>query len=48
MKRKGMGKRIAAIVLAITMSISMAGFQTGIVKAEGTPTENGSENGGYS
>ncbi len=41
MKRKGMGKRIAAIVLAITMSISMAGFQTGIVKAEesaeGTP-----------
>ena len=34
MKRKGMGKRIAAIVLAITMSISMAGFQTGIVKAE--------------
>ena len=39
MKRKGMGKRIAAIVLAITMSISTAGFQTGIVKAgvaEGT------------
>ena len=34
MKRKGMGKRIAAIVLAITMSISTAGFQTGIVKAE--------------
>ncbi|MGN0343699.1 MAG: doubled motif LPXTG anchor domain-containing protein [Lachnospiraceae bacterium] len=34
MKRKGMGKRIAAIVLAITMSVSMAGFQTGIVKAE--------------
>lgn len=34
MRRKGMGKRIAAIVLAITMSISMAGFQTGIVRAE--------------
>ena len=34
MKRKGMGKRIATMVLAITMSISMAGFQTGIVKAE--------------
>ncbi|MCI6469547.1 MAG: InlB B-repeat-containing protein, partial [Lachnospiraceae bacterium] len=34
MKRKGMGKRIAAIVLAITMSISTAGFQTGIVKAQ--------------
>ncbi|MGN0337491.1 MAG: doubled motif LPXTG anchor domain-containing protein [Lachnospiraceae bacterium] len=34
MRRKGMGKRIAAIVLAVTMSISMAGFQTGIVKAE--------------
>ena len=34
MKRKGMSKRIATMVLAITMSISMAGFQTGIVKAE--------------
>ena len=39
MKRKGMGKRIAAIVLAITMSISMAGFQTGIVKADITEGE---------
>ena len=39
MKRKGMGKRIAAIVLAITMSISTAGVQTGIVKA-GVAGEN--------
>ena len=50
MKRKGMGKRIATMVLAITMSISMAGFQTGIVKAEiavetseGTTEETSSE-----
>ena len=39
MKRKGMGKRIATMVLAITMSISMAGFQTGIVKADITEGE---------
>ena len=34
MKGREMGKRIAAILLAITMSISMVGFQTGIVRAE--------------
>lgn len=34
MKRKGMGKRIATIVLSITMAISLVGFQAGSVKAE--------------
>ena len=44
MKRKGMGKRIAAAALAVTMSISMVGFQAGSVKAETTePTTQTTE-----
>ena len=34
MRRKGMGKRMTAILMAVAMSISMAGFQTVVVRAD--------------